>query len=50
MNRSVRRDALEGYRHALEEFRLPYRSEYVIIGKDEVASSNLAISSRQSPL
>lgn len=35
LNRSVRRDALDGYRHALEEFQLPYRPEYILIAKDE---------------
>ena len=35
LNRSVRRDALEGYRHGLEEFLLPFREEYVIIADEE---------------
>lgn len=35
LTRSVRRDALEGYRKALEEFQLPYRPEYVIISAEE---------------
>ncbi len=35
LDRSVRRDALEGYRKALERFQLPFREEYVIISESE---------------
>lgn len=35
LTRSVRLDALDGYRSALERFNLPFRSEYVISSESE---------------
>ena len=35
LNRTVRLNALDGYRSALERFQLPFREEYVIIAEEE---------------
>lgn len=35
LNRSVRLNALDGYRSALKRFQLPFREEYVIIAEEE---------------